>query len=489
MEYLHQFLLSVYYVCHSFFYILFYIVAIFLLGTGFEDFAIDLYYWILTLFNRKWIERLRGLPLSKLHETPEKPIAVFIPAWQESAVIGHMLRRACSSIRYTSYDIFVGVYPNDPDTITTIKEISQEFPRIHIVIGSVPGPTTKADNLNQIHQGMRRYENQTGIRYDIIIMHDSEDIIHPMSMKIINYFVPDYDMVQLPVFPLEVPHNEMIEWSYADEFAENHLKDLVVRQHFAGYIPSAGVGTGYNRWLIEFIGTSFAKNMFARASMTEDYDISLRLAMGKAKILFLHQPFGLQAATRAYFPETLAAAVRQKSRWLIGICLQSWKNYGWLGDWKFRFSLYRDRKAVVSNLMTMLGYFVVLLYLFLELLRWLLSSEHPLASVVTQQSLLWYIVIATSVMMISRAIHRFYFVNTIYGITAGLLSIVRLPLLNFVNFLAATRALVQYFRSDQKKQPLQWDKTDHKFPTASGPVRTKGSSRTAPIIPQEQRKG
>ena len=489
MEYLYQILPSVYYTVHSIFYTLMYFVAVFLFVSGIEDFAIDLYYWILTLFYQKWIERLRGLPLSKLDGTPEKPIAVFIPAWHESAVIGHMLQKACSSIRYESYDIFVGVYPNDLETIAAVEEISKEYPRIHAVIGPNPGPTTKADNLNQIHQGMRRYENQTGIRYDIIIMHDSEDVIHPMSLKIINYFVPDYDMVQLPVFPLEVPHHNVIEWTYADEFAENHLKDLIVRQHFAGYIPSAGVGTGYNRWLIEFIGTSFARNMFARASLTEDYDISLRLAMGKAKILFLHQPFGLKAATRAFFPETLAAAVRQKSRWLIGICLQSWRNYGWMGDWKFRFSLYRDRKAVVSNLVTMLAYLVVFLYLALVLIRWLLSSRQLLGAVITSHSLLWYIVMATTFMMISRALHRAYFVSRIYGAIAGLLSILRLPVLNFVNFFAAIRALKLYIMSERKKRPLKWEKTDHKFQTPSGLVRTKRISRTTPIIPKEQTKG
>ena len=212
MEYLYQFLVSIYYPCYSFFYILLYIVAIFLLGTGIEDFAVDMYFWILTLFNPKWIKRLSDLPLSKLNGTPEKPIAVFIPAWQESAVIGHMLRKACGSILYETYDIFVGVYPNDPETIAAVKDVAEEYSHVHLVIGSVPGSTTKADNLNQIYQGMRRHENQTGKRYDIIIMHDSEDIIHPMSLKIINYFVPDYDMVQLPVFPLEVPHHEVIEW-------------------------------------------------------------------------------------------------------------------------------------------------------------------------------------------------------------------------------------------------------------------------------------
>jgi bacteriophage N4 adsorption protein B len=482
MEYLYQYFFSLYNGLQPYFHILTFFVLVFLLATGIEDFAVDAYYWILKLIYPKWAERLSGIPISKLNETPEKPIAVFIPAWQEAAVIGHMLRRACGSIKYTSYDIFVGVYPNDPKSFEAVEEVAKEIPHVHAVVGLDPGPTTKADNLNQIHQGMRRYENQTGIRYDIIIMHDSEDVIDPMSLKIVNYFVPDYDMVQLPVFPLEVPYHEMIEWTYADEFAENHLKDLVVRQHFAGYIPSAGVGTGYNRWLIEFIGTSFAKNMFARASLTEDYDISLRLAMGKAKILFLNEPFGLKVATRSYFPETLSAAVRQKSRWLMGICLQSWKNYGWMGDWKFRYSLYRDRKAVVTNLITMLAYLVVFMYLIFEFMRWGLSSRHPVNAVITSESLLWYLGIATSFMMVSRLLHRFIFVHSIYGFTAGFLSIIRLPISNFINFLASIRALSQYFNARRKKKPLKWDKTDHKFPSTSGIVRAKGIPRKTSIF-------
>jgi adsorption protein B len=475
MPHAYDILLSIYDTGHSLFYVTTYFVAVFLMWNGIEDLAVDMYYWIHTFFFPKWIEQLRGLPASKLHDTPEKPIAVFIPAWNESAVIGHMLTRACSSIHYKAYDLFVGVYPNDPETIAAVNEVSKKFPQVHAVIGTMPGPTTKADNLNQVHQGMRQFENLTGIRYDIILMHDSEDIIHPMSLKIVNYFVPEYDMVQLPVFPLEVPQREVIAWTYADEFAENHLKDLVVRQHFVGFVPSAGVGTAYNRWLIEFIGTSFAKNLFQRASLTEDYDIALRLALGKAKILFLHQPFGLEVATRSFFPETLSTAVRQKSRWLMGICLQSWKNYGWLGDWRFRFSLYRDRKAVLSNLVTMLAYVVLFLFLALELLRWLLAEVHQLDPIIRPHTLLWYIGIVTTTLMIWRAAHRFYFVSHVYGWFAGLMGVFRLPVSNVVNFLAAFRAVKQYFIANRDRQPLKWDKTDHKFPTIGGNV---GASRT-----------
>jgi len=35
--------------------------------------------------------------------------------------------------------------------------------------------------------------------------HDAEDIIHPDSLRWVNYFVENYDMVQVPVLALPTP--------------------------------------------------------------------------------------------------------------------------------------------------------------------------------------------------------------------------------------------------------------------------------------------
>ncbi len=487
MAWIIQSLLLIYTTGHSLFSGLTFLVTTFLLWSGIEDLFVDGYYWLMRIRGSHWHKRLRDLPLEALHAAEEKPIAVFIPAWHEEPVIRKMLRRAATSIEYRRYDLFVGVYPNDPGTIREVEAVAAEFPNVHAVIGSNPGPTTKADNLNQIHQGMVRHENTTGVRYDIILMHDAEDVIDPMSLKVVNYFVPDYDMVQLPVFPLPVSHRRAIAWTYADEFAENHLKDMIVRQQFSGFVPSAGVGTGYNRWLIEFIGTSYAKNMFARASLTEDYDIALRLAMGNAKILFLHEPFGLQVATQAYFPESLLAAVKQKSRWLVGICLQSWKKYGWLGNWKFRMSLYRDRKALIANLVTMLAYLVGAFFLLWAWLRTALPQDHPLEPLIPPGSLLWSMGIATTSLMVLRLVHRAYFVSRIYGLKAGILGAIRLPVANLINFVASVRALALFFGAEYRQKPMGWDKTDHKFEADAPTFSKKGRSLDAPIITGEQR--
>jgi len=447
------------------FYLFTFIVACFLLFSGFDDIAVDLYYWFHYFFKRKEMDRYQKLPEELLHAATQKPIALFVPAWQEYDVIEQMLVRACETIVYDNYDIFVGVYPNDPATTEKVEKVAKRFPQVHAIVASHPGPSTKAQNLNDIHAGMLRHENITDKRYDIIIQHDSEDLIHPLSFKCFNYFIPDFDMIQLPVYPLVTPFKKIVHWTYCDEFAENHTKDLMVRQEFSGFTPSAGVGTGYNRWLIEFAGTSFAKNLFSKGSLTEDYDFALRLALGEAKLLYLYRPFGIDIATWAYFPQTFSTAVRQRTRWLIGICIQAWKNYGWVGSIKFRLTLYRDRKAVITNIVNALAYVVLVYVLLYELTEWALETYGRLVPLVNKGSLLWYIVLVDTTLMLWRFLHRYISVGRVYGRRAGMLSIPRLPVSNVINFTATARAIKQYIVSRVNNQPVSWDKTSHTFPT------------------------
>ena len=57
------------------------------------------------------------------------------------------------------------------------------------------GPTSKADCLNWIYQGMLVYEEAHGIRFDVVVTHDAEDVIHAESLRWINYYISRYDMV------------------------------------------------------------------------------------------------------------------------------------------------------------------------------------------------------------------------------------------------------------------------------------------------------
>ncbi len=462
-----QWIIELFRSSYAFLYVATFVVATFLFLSGLDDVFVDMYYWFHHLFARKKFNKFRYDSPERIHQIPEKPIAIYIPAWQEFDVIDKMLYNSVRTIQYKNYDIFVGVYPNDPDTILKVEEVSRQFPNVHAVVSMNPGPTTKADNLNQIHEGMLRWENRTGVRYDIILMHDSEDVIHPMSLKLHNVFIPEYDMVQMPVYPLHTSHTQLVHWTYSDEFAENHTKDVLVRQYFSGFVPSAGVGTGFNRWLIEFIGTSYAKNIFRANSLTEDYDLALRLALGKANLLFAYKPFGIDCGTKGYFPHTMRSSIRQKSRWITGICLQSWKTVGWKGDGRFRFILYRDRKAIIANTINFFAYIVISYLMAYEAVRYGFAAYQQLPPIVSRGTILWDLVVIDSVLMLWRILHRVISVRRVYGWWAAFLSMFRLPISNVINFSATGRALFQFTRAAIKNKELLWEKTPHTFPTST----------------------
>ena len=76
-------------------------------------------------------------------------IVLFVPAWDESAVIADMLSATLRRIDHADYRIFVGCYRNDPATAAAVASIVD--PRVETVIVDADGPTTKADCLNHLY--------------------------------------------------------------------------------------------------------------------------------------------------------------------------------------------------------------------------------------------------------------------------------------------------------------------------------------------------
>ena len=68
-----------------------------------------------------------------------------------------------------------------------------------------------------------------------MILHDSEDVLHPMELRFYNHLLPRKDMIQLPVTSLDREWYELVAGVYMDEFAEWHAKDLVVRESVSGW--------------------------------------------------------------------------------------------------------------------------------------------------------------------------------------------------------------------------------------------------------------
>jgi bacteriophage N4 adsorption protein B len=395
--------------------------------------------------------------------TGERRIAIFVPCWRESAVIGNMVRHNLAAIRYQNFDFFLGVYPNDPDTITVAARLGREFHNVHIARCPDPGPTSKADCLNRIYERMELVEDESGVSFDTVVLHDAEDLIHPQALALINRERARFEMVQVPVLPLKTGVGDVTHGVYCDEFSEFQMIDMRARELSRSFIPSNGVGTGFAREVLDRLARERNYQVFDVASLTEDYAIGVHIhAMGyRQHFAPLHRGKQDFVATREFFPRTMRTAICQRTRWVTGIALQCWERQGWRGPWRTKYWFWRDRKGVITNPLSVVANVLfiagILDYLVGLLLRWPWHFAVDNATVASLCAL-------TMVLQCFRLSVRAICVARLFGASAALAVPLRSFHANLINCSAAVRALQDYFTARRHKRALAWKKTEHAYP-------------------------
>ena len=423
------------------------LAAIFLVS-GVDDLAVDLAWLCAWVADRA----ARRLP-----EVAPRPIAILVPLWHEHAVIARMLEHNLASIRYPSYHIFAGIYANDSLTEEAVASISERFSNVHLAVCPHDGPTSKADCLNWIYQHVGLYEEQNDIAFDIIVTHDAEDLIHPEELRWINAYAKRFDFIQIPVLALATPFWSLTHGVYCDEFAENHLRDMVVRSTFGCFVPGAGVGTGYRREALEALARVSSNQVFEPAALTEDYESGLRLhRLGRRQVFVPITRLGAGGrdfmAVREFFPKQWGTALRQRTRWVTGIALQGWERFGWAGTYSEVYWFWRDRKGLVSN---PLGFIANAVFVY-GLATHMWARMTPLAIELTSVTLAFQIL---------RMAVRMTCVARVYGMVFALGVPLRLPYANLLNAAATVRAVAHYAYARMRGLPLRWVKTEHSYPT------------------------
>jgi bacteriophage N4 adsorption protein B len=429
---------------------LFAAVGIFLLGIS--DLAVDLIWIALRL------KRPRGA-CARL-PTAARPgrLAIFVPAWDEGAVIGAMLGHAQASFAGADHRIYVGCYPNDPGTIAAVRAAAGAH--VRLAIGPAPGPTSKADCLNRLWERMLADEAAEGARFKAVVLHDAEDVVHSAELGLFDALVETFDLVQVPVLPLIHPGSGFVGGHYADEFAEAHGKELVVRQALGASLPAAGVGCAISRAALAALAAGRGAP-FDPDSLTEDYELGLRLhALGRpaAFVRLPAAPGRAAIATREYFPATLEAAVAQKARWMTGIALAGWDRLSWRGGLAERWMRTRDRQSILAALVLAAAYLALALWTLLALAHWLGGGAIP--GFAPALALLFAV---NSALLLWRLAIRFGFVAHAYGWREGLRALPRTVTGNIVAMIAARRALAIYLTL-RRTGRAGWDKTAHVFP-------------------------
>ncbi len=429
-----------------------------LLIGGLDDLLVDL----LFLWHR-WLGR--GVDTLSLANLPQPAVrsrfAIFVPAWDEAAVIGQMLATAIVTLDHPDFRIFVGLYPNDPGSIDAAACVAERDPRITLVIGDKAGPTTKADCLNTLWRALVRDDARTGRATTAIVLHDAEDVVHRDELSVFDTFIADHRVVQLPVVPVIKRSSRLVSGHYADEFAENHGKGVLVRRVLGAGMPLAGTGCAIAVPMLATIARMRDGDPFDASSLTEDYELGLRIAElgGRAAFARVRDADGMLVAVRAFFPDRIDAAVRQKARWMTGIALAGWDRTGWsrwhrIGDHWMRM---RDRRAPLAVIVLGFAYVALLGWGLVGAIHWGCAVKRALPGGPG-----W--LVEVNLMLLGwRLAMRMAFTGQAYGWREALWSVPRFVVGNYVALLAARRALLRYVAM-LRGGPIVWDKTCHAFP-------------------------
>ncbi len=432
----------------------------FVIGAA-DDIAIDLL-WVV---RRCALAVLGCAPPQSLDQlTPPRspgPIAIFLPLWDESAVVGRMLAACSARWLGQDYRIFAGVYPNDPATREAVEQAAARDPRIHLIVNGAPGPTTKADCLNHLWRALIAFESGHGLTVKAVVLHDAEDLVHADELALFDRLIEDFELVQLPVRAVPIPGSRLVSGHYRDEFIEAHDKQLVVRSWLGAGLPSAGVGCAFSRGMLETIAIREGGLPFCAESLTEDYELGLKVREleGRQTIVHLTGRDGSLICTLCCFPGRFVDSARQKARWLTGISLAGWDRLGWTRSPAECWMRFRDRRSVFSAFLVLAAYVTGTLTFILWLApNWLpeyrprgLSSEADWLVTMTFLALLW------------RVLVRCAMVTHACGWREALWSPARLLTGNLIAIAAAFRALRQYVGYCLGSR-LTWEKTSHYFP-------------------------
>jgi adsorption protein B len=447
--------------------LLFYLLVYFAIN-GLDELGVDARMVVVWMRQRWAGSRLRLPGMERMKRAPEQRIGILVPLWQEAAVIEAMVETNLRQVDYQNYDFFLGVYPNDRETLAAVTRLEARYPRVHVVVNRRPGPTSKADCLNHVFQEVARFESKHGADFPVLMLHDAEDLLHPASLRLVNWYAVRHGMVQVPVLPLPTPWTEWAHGVYCDEFAEFFQRDLAVRHAEGGFLPSNGVGTAFRRDCLEALAASQEGCLLDGDSLTEDYEIGLKLhQMGCKQILLpLTREYGETLATREFFPRSVRDAIRQRTRWISGQCLQSWERNGWPLRGSLSYWFWRDRKGLVGNFLNALALVLLALSVVATLApeatglgRWIwLAGSVPGAQV---------LFLACTMFSVERLAVRTVLVARIYGWGFAMGVAPRMLLSAVMNCVATARALRRYAAARWKRKRLSWLKTEHAFPIQS----------------------
>jgi adsorption protein B len=153
-------------------------------------------------------------------------------------------------------------------------------------------------------------------------------------------------------------------------------------------------------------------------------------------------------------------AVKQRTRWVTGIALQTAARHGWYGTPVIKYWLWRDRKGLLNSPASAAAN-LLMMYLVGRVAASIVFGTEWQALPILDNSRLF---LATTILAVHRVLYRMYCVHRIYGWLFAAWTPVRMICANVINSLAAARAVKQFAIAKIKGKQLAWAKTTHEYP-------------------------
>jgi adsorption protein B len=198
-------------------------------------------------------------------------------------------------------------------------------------------------------------------------------------------------------------------------------------------------------------------------TVTEDYILGVEAKRAGFKPTFAAvsaeaDDAGLDfVATREFFPKTLAASIKQKTRWVYGINFEAMHKLGWEGDAWDKYFFWRDRKGMITNFLPPISLAMLVMVM--------IGRLDPTYMPPEIEGLFWLSVTVNMFTLIARYVMRASANRQVYGKYDWLGVLLRWPVGMWINAVAVFRAWKTYLgESKLATRPIVWSKTTHELP-------------------------
>ena len=156
-----------------------------------DDVFIDVVYWAYENCQERIRAERSQLSEQALLEQPQRPLAVMVPAWREEAVIYEMLKT--NAVHSATTVFFVGAYPNDAATQREVLRAAAELPGEYPSRRSVRMTGRRRKPIVSMRSSRKsaKYEKASNIKFEGYVLHDSEDVIHPLEFPLFSALIAD----------------------------------------------------------------------------------------------------------------------------------------------------------------------------------------------------------------------------------------------------------------------------------------------------------